>query len=229
MRTRKNVKQNICVRPRSKRHITRYPSTDSVIYVGTFYYSYPIIDLTRSDSTLEATLKIPLDKERVLIESNLHGDHNAVTQHMSVVTIRPASDHSLASSASENTIFADEVNNSTIDNNTKNSLNVNIADISRSNLQLHRTYPLNQIHELSPQEQCVECVNANAETFVKEIVNDLPDVVVTVTECNDDNNIERVEGPQILQMDVDKEDETVNEMDVDINSNQLKSAEEGLS
>lgn len=187
------------------------PSTDSVIYVGTFYYSFPIIDLTQSDSNLPN-----LDDKNILLENNLQqGDSPAIGTRLSVITIRPPSVQSLASSASENTIY--DIHKTDV------AEPFAINDLSRSELKLHHSYPLNQ--ELDITNNCVNEIfnkfnnrsvaSSQAELVVQEIIDNLPDMVIASTEATKtDSNQEIVEGPQITIMDVDNMEIYLENMDV---------------
>lgn len=171
-------------------NISRNPSTDSVIYVGTFYYSYPVIDLTRSESNLPSTFTTnDADKQNnELMENNvLHGDSPAINPQLSVITIRPASVNSLVSSASENTLYNDSQK---VDGNDGN-LKTIVAEESRSELKLRHSYPLSQNVEIVPK---IVTNNSNsllpqsqAEAVVQEIIASLPDVVVNATETSGDS------------------------------------------
>lgn len=140
--------------------VSRNPSSDSVIYVGTFYYSWPIIDLTKSESNLSNNA----DKQsNSLIENNVpHGDSSSIGTNLSVITIRPASVDSLISSASENTIYNDSRHK--IEANDNILKNLLLADTSRSDLKLHHSYPLNQDLQLKLNQSVIFNNNNNNKT-----------------------------------------------------------------
>lgn len=214
-RAKNNKKNNLKSMQREKNgidpYISRSPSTDSVIYVGTFYYSYPIIDLTKSGSSLEEALNISIEKELVLMDNNMKGNSNALNEHSSAVNIRAPSVRGLFTSVSENTIFNSEAMISAKEESLKNGSNSNLLDFSGTDFKLHHSFPLKQDLELLPQQSAK--VNSKAEIVVKEIINNLPDLAIAATEFVDNDEI--TDGPQIQPMDVDKEEEVFDKMDVD--------------
>lgn len=182
--------------------ISRNPSTDSLIYVGTFYYSYPIIDLTKSDSNLPNAFDATMEKQNVLVDNNLQqGDSATINAHLSLITIRPPSVRSLLSSASENTIYYDTNNGEEVVKNVPSS----VIKTSRSDLKLHHSYALNQDLELTINSGDVndKKTNSHAEIVVQEIIDNLPDLVAAT--ASDNLSQETVDGPQITAMDVDME------------------------